>query len=281
MPFTVRDATSVDQSATAEVIYNAFRHLDERHDVPAYMNTMEDANIVASHLYGIPKIHGFVAEDDGQVIGIGFLHDIGDAGMGIAPLAVSPHAQARGVGQAILDRMIERAGGASVRLLQDAFNNATLALYSRYGFVVREQVTCVTGKPPAPRPSKEKGLTITRSADPAGTAEALHRAVMGFNRPSFPTRPVMAHREADLAGFIAPGTEYPYAAADTEGTLIALIAGLAAELNAPITIAIPATHDQTLRWLLDRDARVIRSMNLMVRGPYAHPTGACLTSGSY
>jgi GNAT superfamily N-acetyltransferase len=281
MPITVRDATSVDRSATAEVIYNAFHQLDERHDVPAYMNSKEDANIVASHLYGIPKIHGYVAEDDGQVIGVGFLHDLGDAGMGISPLAVSPRAQSRGAGQAILDRMIERAGGASIRLLQDAFNNATLALYSRYGFVVQEQVTCITGKPPAPSPSAGTGLAITHDTDPAGTSEALHRAIMGFNRPSFPTRPVMAHRGADLAGFIAPGTEYPYAAADNEDTLMALIAGLTAELNAPVTIAIPAAHPQTLRWMLDRDARVIRSMNLMVRGPYARPNGARLTSGSY
>jgi GNAT superfamily N-acetyltransferase len=277
MPITVRDAAPTDQSATAEVIYNAFHQLDERHDVPAYMNSMEEANIAASRLYGIPKIHGYVAEDDGQVIGVGFLHDLGDVGMGISPLAVSPNAQSLGAGQAILDRMIERAGGASIRLLQDAFNNTTLALYSRYGFVVREQVTCITGQPPAPKTD----LVITHDTNPAGTAEALHRAIMGFNRPSFPTRPIMAHRGADLAGFIAPGTGYPYAAADNEDTLIALIAGLAAELNAPVTVAVPAAHSQTLRWMLDRDSRVVRSMNLMVRGPYARPSGARLTSGSY
>jgi GNAT superfamily N-acetyltransferase len=278
MPITVRDAAPTDQSHTTEIIYGAFHQLDERHEVPAYMNSMEDANIVASHLYGIPKIHGYVAEEDGQIVGIGFLHDLGDVGMGISPLAVAPDAQARGVGQAILDRMIERAGGASVRLLQDAFNNATLALYSRYGFVVREQVTCLKGAIPAQSASD---LNITHDTDPAGTAEALHRKIMGFNRPSFPTRPVMAHRGAELAGFIAPGTEYPYAVADTEDTLIALIAGLAQELGAPITAAVPAAHAQTLRWLLDRDARVIRSMNLMVRGPYSRPDGARLNSGSY
>jgi GNAT superfamily N-acetyltransferase len=277
MPITVRDAAPTDRSVTADVIYNAFHHLDKRHDVPAYMNSMEEAHIVTSRLYGIPKIHGYVAEDDGQVIGVGFLHELGEVGMGISPLAVSPNAQSRGAGQAILDHMIERAGGASIRLLQDAFNNATLALYARYGFVVREQVTCVTGKPLAP----QSDLTFRHDTDPAGAAEALHRAIMGFNRPSFPTRPIMANRGSDLAGFIAPGTEYPYAAADTEGTLMALIAGLAAELNAPVTISIPAAHSQTLRWMLDRDARVVRSMNLMVRGPYTRPSGACLTSGSY
>ena len=277
MPFIVRDAISSDQSATAEVIFGAFNKLDERHDVPPYMRTIEDGSIVASHLYGIPKIRGFVAEENGEIVGIGFLHDIGDVGMGISPLAVAPSAQARGVGQAILDRMIETAGGASIRLLQDAFNNATLALYSRYGFVVREQITCVTGKPGP----KTSDLTITHDTDSAGTSEALHHHVMGFNRPSFPTRPITAHRGANLAGFIAPGTEYPYAVADNEDTLIALISGLAVELDAPITAAIPAVHSQILRWMLDHDARVIRSMNLMVRGSYSRPNGACLNSGSY
>ncbi len=277
MAITVRPATSTDRSATAEVIYYAFHQLDERHDIPAYMNSMEDAEIVASHLYGIPKIYGFVAEDAGQVIGIGFLHDLGEVGMGISPLAVSPNAQARGAGQAILDCMIEYAGGASIRLLQDAFNNGTLALYSRYGFVVREQFTCVKGSPVASRTA----LTITRDTDPAGTAKLFHRNIMGFNRPSFPRRPLMAYRGLSLAGFIAPGTEYPYAAADNETTLIALIAEMATVMGAPITVAIPASHSQTLRWMLDRGGRVIRSMNLMVRGPYSHPSGAYLTSGSY
>ena len=277
MPIAVRPLLPEDQPAVAHVIFDAFRALDIRHDVPPYLVEIAQAQQVASRLFGIPKVHGYGIEDGGSIVGVGFLHNLGDAGMGISPLAVAPDAQARGIGQAILDRMMEEAGDRSVRLLQDAFNNATLALYSRYGFVVREQVTCVTGQPT----DAPVNAWRSRATGDAARSEALHRRVMGFDRPSFPTTPIVTKHDGELNGFIAPGSEYPFAVADEESALKDLIRAVVQEFDKPVTLAVPAAHADTLRWMLNNHGRVIRSMNLMVRGPYARPNGARLNSGSY
>jgi GNAT superfamily N-acetyltransferase len=277
MPHNTRLLVAEDRTAVAQIILEAFGALDTRHDVPTYLANIEEAQEVAAHLFGLPKVRGFGIDDDGQLVGVGFLHDLGDVGMGISPLAVAPAAQARGVGQVILDRMIEEAGDRSIRLLQDAFNNGTLALYARYGFVVREQLTCVTGQPG----DDSVNAWRARATGDSARAEALHRRVMGFDRPSFPTTPIVTKHDGELDGFIAPGTEYPFAIAERESTLKPLIRAIAQEFDRPVTLAIPAAHTDTLRWMLDNHGRVIRSMNLMVRGTYARPDGARLNSGSY
>jgi GNAT superfamily N-acetyltransferase len=277
MPQTTRLLTADDQTAVAQIILDAFSALDAGHDVPTYLANIDEAQEVAAHLFGIPKVRGFGIDDGGQLVGVGFLHDLGDVGMAISPLAVAPAAQARGVGQAILDRMVEEAGDRSIRLLQDAFNNGTLALYAHYGFIVREQLTCVTGQP-ADAPVN---AWRARATGDDARAEALHRRVMGFDRPSFPTRPIVTKHDGELDGFIVPGTEYPFAVAERESTLKDLIRAIAQEFDKPVTLAIPAAHTDTLRWMLDNHGRVIRSMNLMIRGTYTRPDGARLNSGSY
>lgn len=277
MPFRIRPIEKIDQPFVADVIYDAFADLDRRHDVPPFLADREAAITVASRLFGLTKVRGFAADDNGKVVGVGFLHDLGPAGYAISPLAVDPHAQGQGAAQALLDRLIEEAGLASVRLLQDAFNNATLGLYARYGFVVREQAAVVRGRPIG----TVKGIAVAQENDLAGRSEALYRHVVGINRPAFPTRPFMAKRDGEVVGFIAPGADYPFAAALDEATLKPLIATLAATLDKDVTVCIPAAHQETLRWMLDQGGRVVRSMNLMVRGPYARPNGARLHSGSY
>jgi ribosomal protein S18 acetylase RimI-like enzyme len=277
MPFRIRPIETVDQPFVADVIFEAFSDLDKRHNVPAFLTDREDAIKVASRLFGLTKIRGYAADSDGKIVGVGFLHDLGPAGYGISPLAVDPRSQAQGAGQAILERIIEDAGLATIRLLQDAFNNAALGLYSRYGFVVREHATVIRGRPTG----SVKDIVIAQENDLAGRSEALHRHVVGFNRPAFPTRPFMAKRDGEVVGFIAPGADYPFAAALEEATLKPLIATLAATLDRDVTVAIPAPQHETIRWMLDQGGRVVRSMNLMVRGPYARPNGARLHSGSY
>ena len=277
MPLATRPIVPQDQPTVAQIIFDAFGALDRHHGVPTYLANIDEALQVAGKLFGIPKVHGYGIEDTGELVGVGFLHDLGDVGMAISPLAVAPGAQAKGIGQAILDRMMDEAGGRSVRLLQDAFNNATLALYARYGFVVREQVACVTGRP-ADAPVN---AWRSRATGDTARAEALHRRVMGFDRPAFPTTPIVTKHDGVLDGIIAPGTEYPFAVAEHEATLKDLIRGIAEEFAKPITLAIPATHADTLRWMLDNRGRIIRSMNLMIRGTYTRPDGARLNSGSY
>jgi GNAT superfamily N-acetyltransferase len=267
----------VDQPFAADVIFEAFTDLDRRHGTPPFLEDREDALKIAGRLFGLTRVRGFAAELDGRIVGVGFLHDLGAAGYGLSPLAVLPAAQGRGAGQALLDRIVEEAGLGSIRLLHDAFNLDSLGLYARHGFVVREHVTVLRGRPTA----TARGLTVAQDNDLAGRSEALHRHVHGFNRPAFPTRPIMAKRDGEVVGFISPAAHYPFAAALEEAVLRPLVATLASTLDRDVTVAVPAAHAETLRWMLDQGGRVVRAMDLMVRGPYARPNGARLLSAAY
>ena len=60
--------------------------------------------------------------------------------------------QGGGVGRRLMEAVLERANGAAgIRLLQDAFNMRSLALYASLGFEVREPVLVMTGRPTASR----------------------------------------------------------------------------------------------------------------------------------
>jgi ribosomal protein S18 acetylase RimI-like enzyme len=278
MTITVRPAGPADEAAIARVLCEAFNDLDRRHAVPQYLPTLDAAEPIARELLSQSKIEGLVALEEGAVVGIGFLHDLA-TGYGVSPLAVAPAAQGRGVGRLLLDGLMERAGDSSVRLLQDAFNNATLALYARYGFVVREQVTCVQGV--APQAAANDGLTLRPAPELSAACAELHARIMHFDRPAAPIEPLAALRNGELTGYAVPEASYPHSVAHEEEELLALIGALAGRLGEPLTLAVPASQSIVLRRLLDGGMRVHRLMNLMVRGAYEQPDGARILSGSF
>jgi hypothetical protein len=69
---------------------------------------------------------------------------------GLGPITVDPSIQDRGVGRKLMEAVLVRARERNfpgVRLLQSAFHNRSLALYSRLGFDAREPVSVVQGPP--------------------------------------------------------------------------------------------------------------------------------------
>ena len=66
----------------------------------------------------------------------------------MGPITVAPDEQAAGIGRLLMQAALDRATtGRRVRLLQDSFNTASLALYASLGFEVAEQVVLVVGVP--------------------------------------------------------------------------------------------------------------------------------------
>jgi N-acetylglutamate synthase-like GNAT family acetyltransferase len=69
---------------------------------------------------------------------------------GLGPITVDPSIQNRGVGRKLMEAVLVRARERNfpgVRLLQSAFHNRSLALYSRLGFDAREPVSVMQGPP--------------------------------------------------------------------------------------------------------------------------------------
>ena len=83
----------------------------------------------------------------GEVLGAAFM-DCGDEAWGIGPIAVSPSAQGRGVGRALMQRCLEEAkqkGVQSVRLVGTVSNIASFGLYHSLGFRACEYMVDVHG----------------------------------------------------------------------------------------------------------------------------------------
>jgi ribosomal protein S18 acetylase RimI-like enzyme len=75
----------------------------------------------------------WLCEDAGELVGAVAVEDLGDALL-IARLVVDPGAMRRGVGTALVQRVLELAGGRAVRVGTAAANAPALALYEGLGF---------------------------------------------------------------------------------------------------------------------------------------------------
>src|SRR5262249_37524534 len=66
----------------------------------------------------------------------------------VGPITVAPDGQNAGVGRALMLDVIARAktrGCPGVRLVQAAFHNRSLSLYTKLGFDPREPLSCIQG----------------------------------------------------------------------------------------------------------------------------------------
>ncbi len=88
------------------------------------------------------------AREDGELVGIGRLLDDGALYATIWDMIVAPEAQRRGIGSAILERLLERAARLTIVAL--VASPAGRPLYERYGFRPDSQgsvTMCLRPKP--------------------------------------------------------------------------------------------------------------------------------------
>ena len=130
-----------------------------------------------------PKVWGVVAESaEGRIVGCNFL-DERNVVPGVGPVCVDPQHQGDGVGKRVMQAVIERANetGASVRLVQEAFNATSLSLYASLGFDARRPLVIMQASPRRPPRRQEEMFNQMRPDDLSACAE-LCRRVHGFDR---------------------------------------------------------------------------------------------------
>jgi predicted N-acetyltransferase YhbS len=287
MSINIRPVTSADAENCGQIVYKAFCGIADRHNFPHDFESAEQVRQFAQILTAHPAIYGVVAENDGQFVGSNFLWEQNEIA-GVGPITVDPGKQAKGVGRRLMQAVIERGRNApGIRLVQDAFNTASMSLYASLGFNVKEPLVITTGAITGELPA---GVEVRPLAEEDYAAcDDLCRRVHGFSRveelrgtarmmPAF-----VVLRENRLVGYAAAPIlwHFNHAVAETVEDMQALLTGAAHLAKQPLSFLLPTRQSDLFRWCLKKGMKVVKPMTLMSMGAYQEPRGSFLPSVLY
>lgn len=285
MDVLVREAADADWRECGRICYEAFATVATRHGFPPDFPSVEAAALPIRHLINHPHIYGVVAERDGRILGSSFL-DERSIISAIGPVTVDPNAQDFGVGRALMNAMIARAAerrAPGVRLVQIAYHNRSLSLYTKLGFDVRATLAAMHGEP--------FGLAMpgyavrTATPDDAPECNALCVRVHGFDRAEELGEAIVAgtarvvERLGRITGYTTAISYFSHSVAETNDDLFALI-GAAEDFGTP-GFLVPLDNAQLFRWCLAHRLRVFFVTTMMTTGIYQEPRGAYMPSVGY
>jgi predicted N-acetyltransferase YhbS len=285
MAVILRPGRPADAGACGGVAFKAFKAISSQHNFPWDFPSPEIAVGLMKTLLAHQGFYSVVAEQDGVIIGSNFV-DERSVIAGIGPISVAPTVQNRSIGRqlmlAILEREVERRA-AGVRLLQSAYHNRSLCLYTKLGFDSRESCSKMEG----PR----LGIRLPGyDVRPAVSADlvacnALCRQVHGHDRED-ELRDAIGRGTARVVEHLGRITAYAseiaffgHAVAETNQGLQALI-GAASSFEGG-GFLLPTRNGDLFRWCLQRGLRLVHQMTLMTVGLYNEPAGAYLPSVLY
>jgi predicted N-acetyltransferase YhbS len=281
----IRRAKPEDESACAQICYEAFYKIATDHNFPPDLPSAEVAAGIFTQLFSHSGFYCVVAEADGRIVGSNCL-DERDAIAGIGPITIDPKTQNRGIGRKLMEAVLDRARQrhfVGVRLVQAAFHNRSLSLYTTLGFDVREPLATIQG--PAIKKTYE-GYTV-RPAQ-ASDIEACNQVALrvhGHHRGGELADAVrqgtatVVERHGRITGYASSLAFFGHAVAETNPDLQAIIA--AADGFGGPGILVPSRNSELFRWCLANGLRVVQPMTLMSLGLYNEPKGAFLPSVTY
>jgi GNAT superfamily N-acetyltransferase len=281
----IREATPEDSGVCARIFYDAFKTINQSHNFPPEIALIEEASRIFDMLFSHPGFGCLVAEYEGRIVGSNCMDERSTI-FGIGPISVDPAVQNKGLGRALMTATLDRArrkGAPGVRLLQAAFHNRSLSLYSKLGFDVREPVSVMSGHPGH---IAVEGCTIRPAAmDDLDACNRLCHRVHGHDRSGevrdaiSQGAAVIVERQQRLTGYAAGFGYFGHAVAESNLDLQALI-GAAKHIVGP-GILVPTRNAELFRWCLEHGFRVFQPMMLMTKGMYQEPAAAYLPSVSY
>jgi GNAT superfamily N-acetyltransferase len=288
MPSTVqtdlvlRRATPADSPICGQICYHAFSAISAQHNFPTDFPDPETAIGLLTMMFSTPGLYGVVAEHEGRIVGSNVLDERAVI-MGIGPVTVDPTVQNLGVGrklmQAAMDRASERKA-AGVRLVQAAFHNRSLSLYTSLGFDVRDPLSCLQGRT---RQRSVPGCDV-RAAEPRDLdpCNALSLQVHGFDRGADLAHSIehgtalVVERAGRITAYTSNLAFFGHTTAETNLDLQALITS--ADSFGGSGILVPSRNSALLRWCLNNGLRIVQPLTLMTTGLYNTPAGAWLPS---
>jgi hypothetical protein len=172
---------------------------------------------------------------------------------------------------------------AGVRLVQAAYHNRSLSLYTKLGFNVREPLSQIQG--PAinvrfpgydVRPAKEADVEACSQLCFKVHGHTRTHELIGAIKTG--TASVVAYHGV-ITGYTTQVGFFGHTVAESNDELKALIAA-SANFAGP-GFLLPSRNAEVLRWCLNNGLRVIQPMTLMSKGLYNEPAGSFLPSVLY
>jgi len=282
MNIALRTGRTDDAKLCGAICFEAFRKIAEDHGFPPDFPSPEIVIKVLSGLLSNPKFYSVIAELDGKIVGSNFLDERGTIA-GIGPITVDPAAQNRSTGRELMLAVMKRAAEQrypGVRLVQSAYHNRSLSLYTKLGFAAREPLSLIQG------PALNAQIP-GHAVRPAGegdrqACENLCLQIHGHNRTGElldaieeGTAAIVEH-EGRVTGYATVVGFFGHAVGESNQDLKALI-GAATKFHGP-GFLLPTRNTELFRWCLANGLRVVQPMTLMSLGLYNEPAGAFLPS---
>jgi predicted N-acetyltransferase YhbS len=285
MDLILRPGRPADANACGVICYEAFKAIAEPHGFPPDFPSPEAATDLMNYILTKTKAYSLIAEKNGKVVGSNFLwEDTRIAGIG--PITIDPKEQNASVGRKLMEgalKRVEEQRLAAVRLVQAAYHNRSLSLYSKLGFEVKEPLSVIQGAAPGiyfdgydVRPAKEEDLAACNDVCVRVHGHDRNNELLGTIRNG--TAQVVEH-EGKISGYTSQLGFFGHTVAETNNDLKALI-GAATSFSGP-GFLLPSRNFEILVWCLNNGLRIIQPMTLMSKGFYKEPVGAFLPSVLY
>lgn len=282
MNVTIRAGRPDDAESCGRICYEAFKTISEAHNFPPDFPSPEPAIGLLSFLLSNSGVYSVVAEVDGKAVGSNFLWELGMIA-GIGPITIDPATQNAAIGRRLMEDVLRRVaerGFAGVRLVQAAYHNRSLSLYTKLGFDTREPLSLMYG--PALNKQIEGHVVRPANENDRAACRELCLKVHGHDRDAEladainqGTATVVEH-DGRIRGYATSISFLGHAICESNEGLKALIAATA-EFAGP-GFLLPTRNGELLRWCLNNGLRVVQPMTLMSKGLYNEPSGAFLPS---
>jgi GNAT superfamily N-acetyltransferase len=281
----LRAGRAEDVEGLGSICCGAFRATAEGHNFPPDFPSSEVAGGLLASVLSRENVYSVVAEADGRVVGSNFLWENATIA-GVGPITIDPDAQNAAVGRRLMEDVLQRAKEqniAGVRLVQAAYHNRSLSLYTKLGFDAREPLSNLQG-PAIGERIPGYAVRAAKEGD-LGACNASSFRIHGHDRGPELLEAIgqgsanVVEHDGRITGYTTGMGFFGHAVGESNEDLKALI-GAAPEFPGP-GFLLPTRNGEVLRWSLERGLRIVQPMTLMSVGLYNEPAGAFIPSILY
>jgi GNAT superfamily N-acetyltransferase len=285
MSLNLRKGRLEDAEGCGIICYEAFKTISEAHNFPPDFPVPEAAIGLMKMMLSREGVYSVIAESEGQVVGSNFLWE-GNQIAGVGPITVNPEVQNGEIGKKLMKDVLERAdekGFLSVRLVQAAYHNRSLSLYTKLGFDTCEPLSLLQG---AALNLKIEGYSVRPATE--NDVEACDRMCLkihGHKRTQdildgiAQNVAMVVEHNGEITGYSSLLGFFGHSVGESNDDLKALIG--AAQIFHGAGFLLPTRNSELLRWCLKSGLRIVMPLTLMSKGLYQEPKGAFLPSILY